>query len=98
MNFKANDKVVCISSTWCDDPFQEWITPGGLPVKDRVYVVSAVFPSEPMAGLVLVGLPAIRKATNIDEGFVHRGFRKLEELQAESRDRYYASLPETAGV
>lgn len=90
MNFKPNDKVVCIG---LGSPSQRtailaaYTFTGAMPVKDSVYVVESVRPHTGGVGLNLVGSCVIHNATGIVAGFDASYFRKLEEVQAENREK-----------
>jgi hypothetical protein len=90
MNFKPSDKVVCIR----DDGFagaESVVLQGGLPKKDVVYVVRETFNGwcgyfgqTPSVGLRLVGIICACQG-ELEYGWDSTCFRKLEEIQAESK-------------
>lgn len=83
--FRVSDKVVSIASF--DDKDPTFMCPEGCPIKDHVYMVERADMGDTQDGLKLVGLTVYIVALNVEVGWAHRAFRKLEEIQAENRAR-----------
>lgn len=92
MNFKPSDKVVCI----LPEDFVAWAFPedayiiyGELPQPNHVYTVREVItcPYTGLEVLYLIGIKLSAHASGPDYGFLSEYFRKLEEIQAENREK-----------
>ena len=91
MKIEIGDKVVCIVQ-FENNP--DYDNPDGLPNKDQIYVINGFTVDEiGNLGLKLIGLKSIHIASNIETGFAAEGFKKLDELKEENRQKYYESCP-----
>lgn len=107
MSLQVGDKVVCVD----DSPYLDSIIEGSL-VKGRVYVLKWVgvttFYEPPRRPFIatsvrLIGVTRWWRYAQpgdaiIDEPFGAIRFRKLDELKAESRERYYRGHPQVTGT
>ena len=95
---KKGDKVVCL----CEDyewQLENFITPGGVPEKGKVYVIDFVYGYPNLVvGLNFVGgIICVSKAYRCITGFAPNQFRLLSEIQEEikaenkRKEMYYAN-------
>lgn len=95
MSFQVGDKVVRVAPV---KTYQGYTILGAPMVKGGIYVVESIAPSFCYSdgadeGIYLIGCRAIwRNHTDTPWGACY--FRKLDELKAESRERYYREHPE----
>lgn len=92
MSFKVNDKVICIEDCVGVQLGTGYAmgNPKGIPRKGELFTVSGINYFGDPDGLILVGCPALGISGD-DVGWNERKFRKLEELQQESKERYYST-------
>lgn len=96
MNFKINDKVVCVDDKPGTKPWK-YEFPSGRVKKGVVYVVEDVkmilFKNGYFERVFIVGCPAIRIRSGRNDGWQPWRFRRLEEIQAENRERAQRKEP-----
>jgi hypothetical protein len=85
MNFKPSDKVVCVSAFNLNPGCL--ILEGSMPKANVVYVVRGFYtcPIVKNDALYLVGIKCNRHQIGLEFGWDNRGFRKLEDIQAENQ-------------
>ena len=93
MSFYVGCKVICIEDCHGVGTLDKLPghCPGGIPKEGMMFVVMSIICIDDRMSLALSGTPFIRRGR--DCGWVPHKFRPLEELQQESKERYYAEHP-----